>query len=147
MPQPSAREAFVLDRVGAGGDPSIRLACQLRPQSDIAVVPILQPTIGAASVRSRKRMHVGEERYVVSMFVDMRGSTTLSEARLPSTSSLLINRFIEAVSRAITDAGGQPNQFIGDGVLALFGLERRPRDRLPPGAARRRAMSPPTSGI
>jgi adenylate cyclase len=35
---------------------------------------------------------------------------------------VLINRFIEAVSRAITDAGGQPNQFIGDGVLALFGL-------------------------
>ena len=122
LPQPSAREAFVLDRVGAGGDPSIRLACQLRPQSDIAVVPILQPTIGAASVRSLKRMHVGEERYVVSMFVDMRGSTTLSEARLAFDVVVLINRFIEAVSRAITDAGGQPNQFIGDGVLALFGL-------------------------
>ena len=122
LPPPSAREAFVLGRVGAGSDPSIRLACQLRPQGDIAVVPILQPTIGAAAVRSLKRMHVGEERYVVSMFVDMRGSTTLSEARLAFDVVVLINRFIEAVSRAITDAGGQPNQFIGDGVLALFGL-------------------------
>ena len=119
---PSAREAFVLDRVGAGADPSIRLACQLRPRGDIAVVPILQPTIGAASVRSRERMHVGEERYVVSMFVDLRGSTTLGELRLAFDVVVLINRFVEAVSRGVTEAGGQPNQFIGDGVLALFGL-------------------------
>jgi adenylate cyclase len=119
---PSAREAFVLERVGAGADPSIRLACQLRPQGDIAVVPILQPTIGAASVRSRQRMHVGEERYVVSMFVDLRGSTTLGESRLAFDVVVLINRFVEAVSRGVTEAGGQPNQFIGDGVLALFGL-------------------------
>src|SRR5882757_4019104 len=28
LPQPSKREAFVLDRVGAGSDPAIRLACQ-----------------------------------------------------------------------------------------------------------------------
>ena len=122
LPGPSAREAFVLARVGAAADPSIRLACQLRPQGDIAVVPILQPTIGAASVRSRQRMHVGEERYVVSMFVDMRGSTRLSETRLAFDVVVLINRFVEAVSRAVTDAGGQPNQFVGDGVLALFGL-------------------------
>ena len=122
LPKASAREAFVLTRVGAGADPSIRLACQLRPQGDIAVVPILQPTIGAASVRSRQRMHVGEERYVVSMFVDMRGSTRLSEKRLAFDVVVLINRFVEAVSRAISDAGGQPNQFVGDGVLALFGL-------------------------
>ena len=122
LPGPSAREAFVLARVGAADDPSIRLACQLRPLADIAVVPILQPTIGAASVRSRERMHVGEERYVVSMFVDMRGSTTLGEARLAFDVVVLINRFVEAVSRGVTDAGGQPNQFVGDGVLALFGL-------------------------
>jgi adenylate cyclase len=122
IPAASGREAFVLARVGAADDPSIRLACQLRPQADIAVVPILQPTIGAASVRSRQRMHVGEERYVVSMFVDMRGSTALGEARLAFDVVVLINRFVEAVSRAVTDAGGQPNQFVGDGVLALFGL-------------------------
>ena len=123
LPRPSGREAFVLARVGANVDPSIRLACQLRPQSDVAVIPILQPHIGAGFVRSRQRMHIGEERYVVSMFVDMRGSTKLSEARLPFDVVFLINRFVEAVSKGISDAGGQPNQFVGDGVLALFGLD------------------------
>lgn len=123
LPRPSGREAFVLTRVGVGADPSIRLACQLRPQSDIAVIPILQPNVGTGFVRSSQRMHIGEERYVVSMFVDMRGSTQLSEVRLPFDVVFLINRFVEAVSQAIADAGGQPNQFVGDGVLALFGLD------------------------
>ena len=126
LPLPSGREAFVLTRVGVSADPSIRLACQLRPQSDVAVIPILQPNVGAGFVRGRQRLHIGEERYVVSMFVDMRGSTKLSEVRLPFDIVFLINRFVEAVSQAIADAGGQPNQFIGDGVLALFGLDTDP---------------------
>jgi adenylate cyclase len=122
LPRPSRREAFVLNRVGAG-DPSIRLACQLRPQTDVAVIPVLPPHIGADFVRNRRRINIGEERYVVSMFVDMRGSTKLSEERLPFDIVFLINRFVDAASQAVTDAGGQPNQFVGDGVLALFGLD------------------------
>jgi adenylate cyclase len=57
------------------------------------------------------------------MFVDMRGSTTLSEVRLPYDIVFLINRFVDAASRGISEAGGQPNQFVGDGILALFGLK------------------------
>ena len=46
LPRPSGREAFVLARVGASADPSIRLACQLRPQTDVAVIPVLPPNVG-----------------------------------------------------------------------------------------------------
>ena len=126
LPQPSGREVL---RAGAGRrrtDPSIRLACQLRPQTDVSVIPVLPPNVGADFVRNRQRINIGEERFVVSMFVDMRGSTTLSEGRLPFDIVFLINRFVDAVSRAITEAGGQPNQFVGDGVLALFGLKCDP---------------------
>jgi adenylate cyclase len=38
----------------------------------------------------------------------------------------LINRFLEAASQAVIEAGGQPNQFVGDGLLALFGLHTDP---------------------
>ena len=126
LPRPSGREAFVLARVGASADPSIRLACQLRPQTDVAVIPILPPNVGTDFVRNRQRINIGEERYLVSMFVDMRGSTTLAEARLPFDVVFLINRFVEAASQAVIEAGGQPNQFVGDGVLALFGLDTDP---------------------
>ena len=123
LPPPSGREAFVLARVGASGNPAIRLACQLRSQTDIAVIPVLPANVGADFVRNRRRVNIGEERYVVSMFVDMRGSTKLAEARLPYDIVFLINRFLEAASQAVIDAGGQPNQFVGDGLLALFGLD------------------------
>jgi adenylate cyclase len=123
LPRASGRERFVLQRVGAAADPSIRLACELRPQSDISVIPILPPYVDANFVRNRQRINVGEELYLVSMFVDMRGSTTLSEARLPFDIVFLINRFVEAASRGISEAGGQPNNFVGDGILALFGLK------------------------
>jgi len=126
LPRPSGRESFVLARVGASADPAIRLACQLRPQTDVAVIPVLPPNVGVDFVRNRRRINFGDERYVVSFFVDMRGSTKLSEERLPFDIVFLINRFVEAASQGISEAGGQPNQFVGDGVLALFGLDTDP---------------------
>src|SRR5471030_32888 len=126
LPRPSGREAFVLARVGVSKNPAIRLACQLRPQTDVSVIPLLPANIAAGFVRNRQRVNIGEERYIVSMFVDMRGSTKLAEARLPFDIVFLINRFLEAASQAVIEAGGQPNQFVGDGLLALFGLDTDP---------------------
>jgi len=127
LPEPSPREKFVLARVGAGRDPAIRLACQLRPQADISIVPLLPPNTSADFVRNRQRVNPGRERYIVNLFVDMRGSTRLAEGRLPFDVVFLINRFLAAASQAVTDAGGQPNQFLGDGMLALFGLDVDPK--------------------
>ncbi|MGB8569764.1 MAG: adenylate/guanylate cyclase domain-containing protein [Pseudolabrys sp.] len=123
LPKPTGREAFVLESIGVSANPSIRLACQLRPQSDLSVIPILPANMNAELLRKGSRMNIGKERYIVSMFVDMRGSTKLAEARLPFDVVFLINRFLGACSQAALDAGGQPNQFVGDGVLALFGIE------------------------
>ncbi len=120
LPQPSNREAFVLNRVGTGSDPAIRLACQLRPESDISFFQIFTPQ--TTSARHAGPSHIGEERYLVSMFVDMRGSTRLAENRLPFDTVFVVNRFLGAVSQAVMACGGQPNQFLGDGLLALFGL-------------------------
>jgi adenylate cyclase len=122
LPPPSHREAFVLDRVGASVDPAVRLACQLRPDCDIAFFQIFRPQAVAASVPQVARVRSGEERYVVSMFVDMRRSTSVAEKRLPFDTMFIVNRFVTAVSSAIEASGGQPNQFVGDGVLALFGV-------------------------
>ncbi|MET0683087.1 MAG: adenylate/guanylate cyclase domain-containing protein [Casimicrobiaceae bacterium] len=126
LPPPSKRESFVLDRVGASADPAVRLACQLRPDRDIAFFLVFPPKLSAANMRRSPQLRVGEERHVVSMFVDMRGSTRMAEKRLPFDTMFIINRFVTAVSSGIEQAGGQPNQFVGDGILALFGLETGP---------------------
>ena len=127
LPEPSKREAFVLNRVGAGADPAIRLACQLRPETDLSFFQIFLPQITAATLRGSSPSRIGEERYLVSMFVDMRGSTKLAEKRLPFDTVFIVNRFLGAVSQAVLECGGQPNQFVGDGQLALFGLSTSPQ--------------------
>ena len=121
LPEPSPREAFVLGRVGSP-DPSIRLACQLRPPGDLAFFQLFLPHATTADAASSNPTRIGQERYLVSMFVDMRGSTRLAEKRLPFDTVFIVNRFLGAVSQAVIEAGGRPNQFVGDGMLALFGL-------------------------
>jgi adenylate cyclase len=126
LPEPSKREAFVLDRVGAT-DPSIRLACQLRPTTDLSFFQLFTPHTMSASAHASQPQRIGQERYLVSMFVDMRGSTKLAEHRLPFDTVFIVNRFLGAVSHAVIECGGQPNQFVGDGELALFGLRASPQ--------------------
>jgi adenylate cyclase len=126
LPQPSQREAFVLNRVGAT-DPSIRLACQLRPEADLSFFQLFVPQAVSGNVQLSQPQRIGQERYLVSMFVDMRGSTKLAENRLPFDTVFVVNRFLGAVSQAVIECGGQPNQFVGDGQLALFGLASSPQ--------------------
>jgi adenylate cyclase len=126
LPVPSQREAFVLNRVGAA-DPSIRLACQLRPETDLSFFQLFMPQTMPANAPASQPHRVGQERYLVSMFVDMRGSTRLAENQLPFDTVFIVNRFLGAVSQAVIGCGGQPNQFVGDGQLALFGLSSGPQ--------------------
>src|SRR5712675_1373104 len=126
LPEPSQREAFVLARVGAT-DPSIRLACQLRPTTDMSFFQLFLPSAVSASAHASNASRIGEERHLVSVFVDMRGSTRLAEKLLPFDTVFVVNRFLAAVSQAVIECGGRPNQFVGDGVLALFGLATSPQ--------------------
>ncbi|MEH2549573.1 adenylate cyclase [Bradyrhizobium sp. AZCC 2262] len=94
LPEPSQREAFVLGRVGAS-DPSIRLACQLRPATDLSFFQLFLPHT-AADGHGSNPTRIGQERYLVNMFVDMRGSTKLAEKRLPFDTVFIVNRFLGA---------------------------------------------------
>jgi len=114
----------VLQRIGAG--PSVRLACQSRPEGDVSVIPLLPAHSTPAASGTRVAGRGGEERFIVIMVVDMRNSTGMAENRMPFDAVFLIDRFVDAVGRAIKAAGGRTNQFTGDGVFALFGVEAGP---------------------
>jgi adenylate cyclase len=133
LPAASAVEQAVLERVHAA--PGVRLACQLRPTADIAFVPMLSPHATTVDAYRTGSAYSGVERYVVIMFVDMRGSSRLAEGRLPFDTVFVINQFLNAVSSAVLSAGGEPNQVLGDGLLALFGMGA------PPEAACRQAIA------
>jgi len=117
-PPPSPMEEHTLRRIGAQSD--IRLACQLRPTGDIGVTPLLSPSAaGAAATHSM----IGVEREVVVLFVDLRRWTSLAEQHLPHDLAYVLEHYFAAVGAAVREAGGIPNQFIGDSVMAIFGMD------------------------
>ena len=118
---PSANEMRVLRRIGAR--PNIRLACMLRPRGAVEVTPLLPPLALAADGRRRVDFVQGSEREIAILFADIRGFTALAEGRLPYDVVFVLNRYFSAMGRAIESAGGRVDKFIGDGVMALFGIE------------------------
>ena len=118
---PTANEMRVLRRIAAG--PNIRLACMLRPRGAVEVTPLLPPLALPADGRSRVDFMQGSEREIAILFADIRGFTALAEGRLPYDVVFVLNRYFSAMGRAIESAGGRVDKFIGDGVMALFGIE------------------------
>jgi adenylate cyclase len=124
QPPPDAAEMRVLRRLGVPDD--VRLACQLRPVSDLTVTPLLPATAIAADGRRTGDAQGGREQEVVVLFADLRRFTRLAEHRLPYDVVFFLNRYFEAVGGAVQRSGGVANQYTGDGVMALFGLETGP---------------------
>jgi adenylate cyclase len=120
LPPPNDLEAHALARIGA--PPGVRLACQLRPRNDLLVYPLLHPDLLARSLTVAGEKF-GEERRVTILFIDLRGSTRLADARLPYDVVFLLNHYFDEMAIAIDATDGHYSNFTGDGLMALFGLE------------------------
>ena len=125
LPAPQPREQAALDRIKAS--PGMRLACQIRPTKDVAVMPLFAADASAIDGTVRGGLE-GSERLITVVFVDLRGSTTIGEARLPYDVLYLLNQFFHEMTRALAATSGHYSQFTGDGLMALYGLhEADPR--------------------
>jgi adenylate cyclase len=126
LPPASPEEQKVLARIGAPAN--VRLACQLRPPPGRYLITPLVPA-GAGPVEAYRRLPLahGGERYVAILFADIRGFTSISEGKLPYDVVFLLNRYFRATGQAIEAAGGRVDKFIGDGVMAIFGLTAEPQ--------------------
>ncbi|WP_193368648.1 adenylate/guanylate cyclase domain-containing protein [Pelagibius marinus] len=122
LPPPEPEERKVLARVGAA--PNVRLACQTAVFADCEITPLLPPAAGPALAQPRAGYLQGDEREIAILFADLRGFTSLSEDRLPYDVVFVLNRYFTAMGTAVEQAGGRIDKFIGDGVMALFGIER-----------------------
>ena len=121
LPPASAEEQRVLDRISA--PPHVRLACQTRPTQDLSIMPLLPPTADAHAGRARPAYLRGEERDIVILFADLRDFTRFSERKLPYDVVFVLNRYFASMGSTVRQAGGHLDKFIGDGVMALFGIE------------------------
>ncbi|TBA73855.1 adenylate/guanylate cyclase domain-containing protein [Rhizobium ruizarguesonis] len=126
LPAPDKMEETTLRRINAG--PDVRLACQLRPNRDVAVAPLLVPATEAALPANSQETSPGREREIAVLFVDIRHFTTMTETRLPFDVVFLLNRYFAIIGKAVEQAGGRLDKFIGDGAMALFGLNTAPEE-------------------
>jgi adenylate cyclase len=136
---PGPDEARVLARIG--GADGVRLACQLRPTHDLAVVPLLPAGAGPHDVRVQVNPGQGIERDVAVLFGDLRAFTRLSEVRLPYDVVFVLNQYFKAVGQAVEAQGGLVDKFIGDGIMALFGVDQEPQAACRQALAAARAMA------
>lgn len=120
LPAPETLEASALGRIEA--PPEVRLACQLRPDHDLTILPLLPSDAVAADGRLHGGLD-GRERHVVVVFIDLRGSTTLGEAKMPYDMLFILHRFFQQMTKALAATGGHYSNFTGDGLMALYGLK------------------------
>jgi len=126
QPPASPAEQRVLQRVGA--PPNVRLACQLRPVENISITPLVPAAAHTSGGYAQPSYLAGQERTIAVLFADLRTFTAIAERKLPYDLVFLLNSYFEAVGQSITGAGGFVDKFIGDGVMALFGVETGPMD-------------------
>jgi adenylate cyclase len=125
LDRPGTDEQRVLSRVGA--PPNVRLACQVRPSSNLEIFPLLSPVgVTPADGFLRPPYTQGIEQEIAILFADMRSFTKFSEHRLPFDVVFVLNQYFNAMGGAVERAGGHLDKFIGDGVMALFGLKGDP---------------------
>ena len=119
---PEAAEQAVLTRISAEKD--VRLACQIRPQQNLEVQPLVPVKATAATSENLKDAYYwGVEQDVVVMFVDLRNFTRITESQLAYDVVHLLNNYLDQSSAAIRAEGGFVDKFIGDGIMAIFGMD------------------------
>ena len=120
LPKPNKIEQSVINRLNF--DQSLRLACQLRPETDIEINPLIKlVNHDKQNLRFSNQENLsGIEKETVIMFCDLRGFTRLSDGKMPFDVVFILNKYFKLVTDAVEENKGRIDKFIGDGVMAIF---------------------------
>ena len=66
--------------------------------------------------------HVEERRIVTTLFCDLVGFTALTERNDPEVVDAVLRRYYAAARRVVESYGGTVEKFVGDAVVAVFGV-------------------------
>jgi len=110
--------------------PDVRLSCQTQVTGDAVVRFLVRDDEDQELVREEiaegAPSGVGEERRLAVLFCDVRDFTSFSESHPPYDVVHVLNRHFRRVHAAVEAEGGRIDNFMGDGVMALFGLSGEP---------------------
>ncbi len=125
--QRTEAEKSMADRLGFADE--VRLACQLRPEGELCVRRLVLDETDLMMCSQLDRAvatRAGEAKNVTILFSDVVDSTPMSERLSPYDLMYLLNRYFVQVGDIIERNGGFIDRFIGDGVMAIFGIEDQP---------------------
>jgi class 3 adenylate cyclase len=89
----------------------------------------MSPDVATALIADPRQAALGGAVVeVTSVFADLRGFTTFSEASTPEQIVAMLNRYFEVATAEILAAGGTIVQFVGDALMALFNAPVRQPD-------------------
>lgn len=104
---------------------NIRLACQTKISGSVKCRRLILDDEDAAIVRQLKELREpvssGEEKTLAILFADLTGFTTFAENHLSYDVIHILNRYFMEMGKVIEQFGGEINNYMGDGLLALFG--------------------------
>lgn len=114
-------ERKLLNKIDA--EPNIRLACQARVRGNTEIRPIIQPTTTNHKPLNIDPYSWGDEREVTVLCLNIRDFTALAEKSLTYDTVFILNHFFDLMVAEIEASGGYVDKFVGDGLIAIFGLE------------------------
>lgn len=107
--------------------PSIRLGCQVSFRGPARVRRLVlddeDRSIASEEAAALELSPAGEDRLAAILFADIRGFTPFAESLSPYDVIHVLNRYHRIVGQAIGGHGGTVDNYMGDGVLAVFGLD------------------------
>jgi class 3 adenylate cyclase/CDGSH-type Zn-finger protein len=104
----------------------LRLACQTVATGDVTVRRLVldDADLNIASLLGRAaQTRVGEQKNIAVLFSDIVGFTGISEKLSPYDVLFLLNKYYSAMGAVVEANHGYIDNFIGDGLMALFGIE------------------------
>lgn len=113
----------------------IRLACQTNARGSARLWRLVLDKIDVEMASQLGKGHyagpVGREvEDAAVLFTDVAGFTSMSEA-LPAYDVVhILNRFFARVESAVESHGGRVDNYMGDGLLAVFGVNHEPNPAL-----------------
>lgn len=125
--QRTAAETALADRLGLSDD--VRLACQLRPHGAVSVRRLVLDETDLMMCSQLDRAvatRTGEAKKVTIFFSDIVNFTSIAERLSPYDVMYLLNRYFVQVGDIIERNGGFIDKFVGDGLMAIFGVDDQP---------------------
>ena len=120
-------ETLMAGRLGFADE--VRLACQLRPQGKVRVRRlVLDETdlMMSSQLDRAAATRTGEAKNITIFFSDVVDFTSISGRLSPYDVMYLLNRYFVQVGDIIERSGGYIDKFVGDGLMAIFGVDDQP---------------------